>query len=284
MGKPTVIFDTSAINKLMDDSESTSLVVSLRSGFTNRLTGNNLEEIAATSCAQRRQDLLNYCKRLLSGGDCIGPHPLVLETLVKRFSEASVFDWRSVDVRFREYEEVIAGQEIVNDELAKEQRDLARASQNEFIEVFGQPRPSFEELFRGGAETRPATFLDLVRGLQGSGGAFWSFGIELYGGVAENQPDEETIRKFLDECPPFRCIVLAICIAQYEHCIREPNSGPSLRAGRCDLFMSVYLPYCDQFITDDALQQRCLAEIASVGNVRVAVRSYRDFRNCLLMA
>jgi hypothetical protein len=284
MVKPTVIFDTSALNKLTDDSESTSLLAGLRSSFTIRLTGTNVEEIAATSCAQRRQDLLNYCKRLLSAGDCIGPHSLVLEALLKRFSEATVFDWKTVDVRFREYEEEIARQEIVDDELAKEQRDHARASQDEFVEIFGRPRPAFEDLFRGGAETRPATFPDLVHRLQVRGGAFWSFGIELCGGVTKNQPDEETIRKLLDECPPFRCIMLAICLAQYERCIREPNSGPWLRAGRSDLFMSVYLPYCDQFITEDPAQQRCLAEIASMGKVDVAVRSYGDFRTCLLVA
>jgi len=285
MVKPTVIFDTSALNKLADDSESTSLLVGLRAGFTIRLTGTNVEEIAATSCAQRRQNLLNYCKRLLSEGDCIciGPHPLVLEALVKSFSGGTLFDWRAVDVRLREYEEEIARQEIVDDELAKEQRDHARASQSEFVEVFGRPRPIFEDLFRGGAETRPATFPDLVHRLQVKGGAFWSFGKELYRGVAKSRPNEETIRKFFDECPPFRCIVLAICLAEYERCIREPNSGPSLRAGRADLFMSVYLPYCDQFITDDPAQQRCLAEIASMGNVDVAVRSYGDFRNCLLV-
>jgi hypothetical protein len=277
--KPCVTFDTSALNQLADDKGSASLIAGLTSGFTVRLTGTNVEEIAATPFADRRQKLLGLCRRLLSAGDCIQPYHLVVETLITNFSKAPPFDWKSISTRFPEYESEIARQEIINNQLAKEQKDHARRSQNKFVKIFEDARPRFDDLYQGGDETRPPTFCELLTRLQVEGGAFWGLGISFYERVTKNRPSEQTIRKFIDECPPFRALILAQCVAQYERCIKDPTTGRSLRAGRNDLYMSVYLPYCHQFITADPRQQRCLTEVASAGNLGVEVRSYEDFRN-----
>src|SRR5579884_3115632 len=95
------------------------------------------------------------------------------------------------------------------------------------------------------------------------------------------RPDRSTVRRFVEACPPFRALVLAVCLAQYEHCIKEPNSGPSYRAGCSDLLMAVYLPYCDQFVTGDHRQERCLTEIGKVAGLTTEIRSYEAFRSQL---
>jgi hypothetical protein len=206
---------------------------------------------------------------------------LVIETLIKSFAQAAHFDWKAVPVRFPDYENEIVTQGITDDQLARQQKESARSGQKEVYRVFDSARPAFEDVSQG-VGGPAATFREFVTRLQVTGGAFWSFGQELYGAAA-SRPDEDMIRKFIDDCPPFRALLLAICIAQYERCIRLPHSGLSLKAGRFDLFMSVYLPYCDQFVSDDARQRRCLAEVASLSDLKVEILSYEDFRNRLLV-
>ena len=49
-----------------------------------------------------------------------------------------------------------------------------------------------------------------------------------------------------------------------------------------DLYASVYLPYCEQFVTADLIQREALEQVASLAKLAVKVRSYADFRAALL--
>lgn len=117
-----------------------------------------------------------------------------------------------------------------------------------------------------------------MKRLQGPGGAFWGFGQGLYERVAKGRPNEETIRRFVADCPPFHALLMAICVAQYDLAIREED-GKKPSSHRNDLFMAVYLPYCDQFVSDDRGQQTRLREIVSLCNLTTRVRWYREFRD-----
>jgi hypothetical protein len=77
--------------------------------------------------------------------------------------------------------------------------------------------------------------------------------------------------------------MIALCAAQYDRCIRQPNVGPSLRSGRIDTFMATCLPYCDRFVTDDSRQLACYREVAAVAGIEINVNSYEEFRNGLLL-
>jgi len=52
-------------------------------------------------------------------------------------------------------------------------------------------------------------------------------------------------------------------------------------AGRNDQMMSVYLPYCDQFITAERkrMQEKCLSAIAIDAKIPAQIRSFDDFCN-----
>jgi hypothetical protein len=91
-------------------------------------------------------------------------------------------------------------------------------------------------------------------------------------------------RMFYEVCPPFRMLLFSLCVAQYERCLRETNRGSSMRAGRVDMYMATYLPYCDQFVSNDERQLRCFQAIATEGSVDVLVRTYDHFRQSLVVA
>ncbi len=64
-------------------------------------------------------------------------------------------------------------------------------------------------------------------------------------------------------------------VAEYERTIRE-DEAPAF-AGRNDLFMAVYLPYCDEFISNDHLQQKALREVVSIAQLQTSVRWHKEF-------
>ena len=61
--------------------------------------------------------------------------------------------------------------------------------------------------------------------------------------------DIDTVKHFIDNCPPFRALLCAVLMSWYHHSAREEDSGERFTAGRNDLFMSIYLPFCDIFVT-----------------------------------
>jgi len=56
------------------------------------------------------------------------------------------------------------------------------------------------------------------------------------------------------------------------------------KPGRNDPFMSVYLPYCDKFVTADGEQEKSLRELAVLTGVETEILSYEDFCDSFLVA
>jgi hypothetical protein len=281
--RPILTFDTSAINKLADDSDSRALIGGLGSGFFVRLTFTNVEEVVASTSGQRRGKLLDVCGQLLSSGDCIDPPDELLKKLIARFEEPSPFNWETVDVSVPNAKQVIAGDQNFPDALAEEVREAARTHEGIFKRVYAYAKPYFDKVFAASPEKRPGSVSELVNGLR-KGGQYWSIARSLYERVAEHPADDSTIRRFETVCPPFRVVMVALCTALYDRNTRSRRTGPSLRAGRADTFMAIYLPHCDQFVTNDPGQLACYREVVSVVGLGVTVRSYEEFRSTPCLA
>jgi hypothetical protein len=148
----------------------------------------------------------------------------------------------------------------------------------------------FEGLFTRSANPLggPNSFAEWLIQSQGPGGSFWNTARLLYEGafgptsaVDTNSsltipPDETTLKTFLDVCPPVRALVYAMERTLYDRSLRAVNR-PAYKAGRNDQMMAVFLPYCEQFLTNDGQQQKRLQEVAAAANIPVNVRLYADF-------
>jgi len=276
-----LIFDTTGINRFAEDRTSADpLIAGLTSGYNVRVTATNVEESIATENPEKRNRLLEVCKDLIKGdgGEIIRPFHWIIEELISRFETNGAVNWETISLRLPAYEREVALREVVDDEVSAQGRAHAASVKATFEAVFTDARPHFEALFRSGRESRPSSIADLVGRLQGPGGAFWNFGQALYERVAKRRPDEDTIRRFVAECPPFHALLLAICVAQYDLAIREED-GSKPSSHRNDLFMAVYLPYCDEFVSDDRGQQTRLREVVSLCKLSTRVRWYREFRD-----
>jgi hypothetical protein len=55
------------------------------------------------------------------------------------------------------------------------------------------------------------------------------------------------------------------------------NKGGAMKAGRSDLLMATYLPYCDRFVSDDKRQTSNLHEIAREAQINCEVTAFSEF-------
>lgn len=275
--RPIWMPDTSVVNALADDADSPALVAGLESGYFVRFPFTIISEIIATTCGTRRKQLLRVCRTFLrSAGDCIEPHHEILRTMVNRFENSQPLGVADVNLRMHEAEIEILREENFDDALATQEREEGRANNKVFVGVYADAKTAFDELAAKGIGM-PRAVADLVSQLQ-QGGAFWTLARNLYERVATKPASDADIQRFYKECEPFRALMIALCASQFDRCIRGANE-PSLKTGRNDTFMATCIPYCDEFVTNDAGQLACYREITSVAGLNVTIHSFDEFRD-----
>lgn len=279
--KPILMLDTSAINHLADDSHRDALISSLISGFFLRLTFTSIDEVAATSDNEKRDRLLYVWRRLLQTGECLLPGKELLQKLVESFRHNScAFVWSLVDVRLdQDVEARLRDGSIgdIGDDNSSTVRQENKDSNERFEKILEQARPAFTKVFEANPNARPQGVADLISGFQ-RGGQYWQLARNLYNSFPGCTADEETVRTFEEACPPFRCLMVALCVALYDRNVRLPNVSGSLRAGWADTFMAACLPYCSQFVTEDGRQLACYLEVAKICAFDLNIRSWSAVR------
>jgi len=289
---PVVSFDTGAHNRLADEeADSESIFAAIKSKFFFRLVGLSYEELMSTPDATQRLAFIEDCRKLKMGAwDCLNPHYEVLKLLIKGHAEnPASFQWLAVDVRSGELNhEIRVGDLTADDALSAQQWKEQKEALKGYKQMWVDLRSKLDAAFLAEGKPRPTSFKDAFR--EHAPQLFPSIGKELYDGglraVASERgehiqvdTDIEQVKQFINVCPPFRALLCAILMSWYHYSARDEDSGERFRAGRNDLFMSLYLPYCDLFITAEKKgeQERCLKEIASILSLRTEILSYDEF-------
>jgi hypothetical protein len=237
----------------------------------------------------KRAALFTFCARLQLGrSDCIfPPNELVRDLIVAHFEHPVGFDWKRVNVRAGEYERGIQRRKIVLDpKLSSEQRQEQDTLQKQYKQMFAGIRPKIEAVFVAHGEAPPRAFRDVIARLQnGEGTLIWNMGKLLYDRAVDTDASEATIKQFMQCCPPFRALIYGMLMSWYDLAVRDKHAGERFRVGRNDVFMSVYLPYCDKFVTAEKKgeQERCLREVASVAGLKTEILSYDKFCDSFLV-
>jgi len=288
-GKPVLTFDTSVHNRLVDDGEkSDSIFARLKDGYFVRLAGLAIEEIIATPDRSERAALLQGFSRLRCGAhDCLLPNNELLRQLIRAHeSDGAKFDWRSVNVTSPEYASGTSDHDLIADDQLSEQQRLHLMEQKKaFEKPFSDLRPKLDKILRKHKEPHPLSFREVLPQIRPEGGLVCGFAKALYERGGWSSLSDVSIGDFMDRCPPFRAAVYGLLLAWYDRSLGDRHNREKFQAGRIDIFMAVYLPYCDQFITaeEHGEQERCLQEVAFAADINTHVRSYDDFCNGLLL-
>jgi hypothetical protein len=284
---PIVTFDTSAHNRLAKDGpRSEAVLAAIKSEWFFRFAALSIEELVSTPDPGLRAAFFSSCAELQKGpNDCLYPqNELIRLLVVSHFSSPDIFDWRTVDVSAPEYEDALRSRSFVNDQqLATEQGQEMRTRKTDYKEMFCRPRQPIKEVFEQHKEAPPTTLREAITRLQGADSRLmWSMGKWLYDRGANIDASEAAVKHFMNLCPPFRALIYAMLMSWYNFGVRDPNTGQRFNAGANDQFMSIYLPYCDRFVTADEEQEKCLGEIAYLAGVKTEVFSYDKFVRDLL--
>jgi hypothetical protein len=278
--KRKFIFDTSGVNALAADSDLEVIIRSLGTAYHVGVTETVLAEVIADPDEEERRLLLDVLDRLLHIGHCIMPFQWIIEHQVKAYQrDPQGYEWRNLNVRFFEGEQEIFRQNIIHS-ISDETRESNKKWDQEFRGIFSAAKPAFQKLFEDPSEKRPS-LQAVVEHLMAGGGAYLTIGAGLMGRACGTEPPEDEVKVFIERCPPFRALLIALCFSQYDRCIRgehEPSFG---KAGRYDMFSAVYLAYCRVFVTNDQGQYKALTEVAKLLERDVSILMYDKFRESL---
>jgi hypothetical protein len=291
-----LIFDTSVHNHLVKlGASSTSIYAAIKSQYFFRLAGLSFEEMMSTPRAEDRLALLDGCRKLTAGRagrswDCLNPPYEILRILIAAHAkDPANFQWLPVDVRSGGLaHEIRTGELTADDALANLQKTEQHASIKSYKAMWVGLRDKLDPIFAAQNIPRPKTFDEAFRLgssqlFSGMGKGFYDAGLlfdsELRGEKDVPDTDIATVQHFIDNCPPFRALLCACLMSWYNTSLREGNRSEKFAAGRNDLFMAVYLPYCDVFVTRDGEQESCLRELTRWIGIDTEVLAFDVFND-----
>jgi len=92
----------------------------------------------------------------------------------------------------------------------------------------------------------------------------------------------EEVKDFIERCPPFRALLVALCFSQYDRCIRDQKKQSLGKAGRNDMFSAVYLAYSKVFVTNDDGHCKAMRIVADLASLDTTVLIYDEFKSGLV--
>jgi hypothetical protein len=276
-----VIFDTSGINKLKADIDRAAILRAMGLVFEVGLTETVISEVIATKDEVKRKAILDVLKLLLSSGaKCVMPFNWIIEEQAKAYQrDAKGYDWRRLNIRIKAAEIEVARQEFMHT-LSDQTRREMKQWNRQFLKIFRDAKPAFQALFIPG-KVRPS-IREVTEKLMSEGGAHLEIGANLYERAVGSRPNQTQTKDFVDRCPPFRALLIALCFAQYDTCIRDEKKQSLGKAGRNDMFSAVYLPYCKVFVTADDGHCKAMRTVAELCGIECAVQTYDEFRSALV--
>jgi hypothetical protein len=273
---PIITFDTSAHNRFADDPHCESVLAEMKSMWF-RFAGLSIEELFAATPI-RRDTLFASCSKIQDGpSECLlASNRLIEQLIVAHFNNPASFNWKTTDVRCRDcYLQIRRPKFYENDLVSEQQRDfLWRRKQSDKLR-FLNLRPKLKIVFDKHGQAPPITCQEALSRLEGVGNsALWYKAQFYYDLVTTLDSTEAQVNEFATACPPFLALINAVFLPWYNNAVRDPQTGERMIAGSNDLYMSVYLPYVDMFVTDDTDQEKALREVARLAKLETQILSY----------
>jgi hypothetical protein len=274
MSRSVIIFDTSALNRLIKDSPSEALFAALACGFDVWLTAMSVDEVIATPVAETRETLVAGLQRLLACGRCLWPPHEILTLLTSTHAKNPArFNWQLVDIRAGIYEQAIIKRNFSSD-LCRIQLAEQQQLEKNFMEFWRQLRTKLDPLLDADPSKRPTAYAQAAE-IAKQGAVLAGLGGPLYfrgSGVALNNFD---INAFIEGCPPFRATCYGLVGSWFDVAL-APQVFKHL-PGRNDQMMAIYMAYCSRFVTADWRQEERLRDIGTEAKLSCEVQSYSDF-------
>lgn len=279
-------FDTSALNRLLDDPDREALVCAFLASGSFRITAFNVIEAAKTADADRRTALLTLFHRLSKGDRFLDRPNTILRAAARAFAERhsgntkvtlnADADLDGLWVAFNEPGQI--------DEAARtELLDFARTWENDFDQIVSGDREDVQKILRNvpSAARRPSqTIRAYVRNKD-------QVFEHLVGPIYEKETGTTLSRADFDDImvePLWSLYLGAYGYGMHCRSVRLNKYSRKRLPGAFDLGQAMYLRFCDRFVTYDFAQYQALRFLNMLNTIdRPEVLTYDAFRNRLLL-
>lgn len=248
-----VCFDTSTINNLLIDPEAERLTTLLLDQYDVYITAVNVAEIGKTRSADKRERLRALEKRLAK------THmPLdIPNEIVKKITAA--FGRGETQVTFSVTDDreglwvAMSEPDSVGQEECAELNSWASELEDGNLQTATQFRARVDEIFASAPENRPVSPFDVLRFYLK---APWPLLYWLPSQVYKLETGRVLPLSRLDDLLTAKPSIWPLYLGAYAFLIYsgsfwQPEHGPRNTTGLLDAWSSVYLPFCDVFVTHD---------------------------------
>ena len=279
------LFDTSAVNHLLDDEYSDAICTGVIATNTVRVSSLNVIEAASTTGCVRRDALLRLLSRLTKGARPLEfPNSLVIalckarEELVDRLNISIGSDNEDLWLILNKPELL-----DTNPDFRHKCDSYRKSMERDFRSLHHNARPHYQTLFKQGESERPLSAGAFMRRCC-SNQEFIAIAVGdfFHHATGKFLPDEE-IPKFITAVPELACFLLAYAHSAFTRGMQDKDYGASKNVGFIDLWFAAYLPLCDCLVTADAAQYRTLRLINVFNPQPTQVLTYNEFRRRMLI-
>lgn len=275
---------------MLDRGLAEEQFVAIRSQRYVRLAGLAIEEMVATPDEERRAALFRVATHVTADSEysdtLMPPHERVKTLILAHYANPWTFKWWEQPVVADSYHDEIRGPSLIMDSaLSAEQRQQNEDLKRTFRKNFTGIRRKYDAVFAERGVPRPRGYRESLRDMQSRP---YRFDISLaktyYDRIADTNLSRYRVGEFVSICDPVRAYLHAYHMGRYDLALRDPHHGGRFQSGRNDLHMAVYLPYCDEFVTDEKKGEhaRCMKEVVSVTGLLTNIITFDEFYDGLL--
>lgn len=280
-----ICLDTSAVNALHDDPDREALVAGLLAGGQFYVSAYNVLEAAATKDEKRRRSLVRLLEKLAKR-----KRPLnAANTIIRGLADAHAAGKSTLTVNADEdlegvWQAMLRADEI-DDAARIEAAEWAAERTAEFEATVSRARPLFQELFKRRPEERPPTAAETIRRyFKHKEQVFEQLIAPIYLRQTGKTLDRDGFEELLEE-PAWILYFGTYVYALHHRAMPEQGYSARWHADAIDLQQSVYLRFCDWFVTEDGPQYRALRLMNRFNtDRRVEVVRYATFRRRFLVS
>lgn len=276
-------FDTSAINRLLDDAEREPIIEAILSVGSFRITAYNVLEAAKTKDADRRSRLIQLMNRLSDGKRPLDRPNAILLTYAEAHAARASAVRVNADQNLEGLWIALNQPDLLDQEAREEVLAWAAAWEDEFSEAVAGDRVLFQSLFRKAPRERPRATASTLRAYLSKESEYRSLITDIYKRHTQKEISDTEYQRLVRE-PVWALYFLGYAYAVHQRGIQERNYSERRNAGAIDLGQAVYLTFCDRFITGDRAQYRGLRLLNVLNSKRrTQIMRYDTFRSRLLV-
>jgi hypothetical protein len=276
-------FDTSAINRLLDDPERHVIVTGLLSANRVLITALNIIEAAATADPLRRQSLLRLQKQLAGGFRPLRTPTDLLRALTLAYhrgidSAPLTIDETRADIWWAMTEP---------ENLTEEEQARAYEAKQKLESSFSKSNQFARSILRGAfrRDELPRTAGSLIRFFAARERPLLPTTSAVHEKLTGSPLSLDDMYRLFVALPEWPLYLAGFAQGIYAGAVQEQNYSASKNPGTIDLGFAVYLVHSDFLVTNDIRQRKALRIINALSprRPRARVMTFDQIRRRLLL-